>query len=458
MYLDKFLTEYDDSLSSELNIDPLGVLVIWSAFGQAIFKGRVNSISNDVRNYTLNLFHHYVLKSLVEDDAVLLGSALHKRYSSKADLNFRYACLIHLENLFVYSMLAHESSAGADTVGVLGISKARRRWNESHHNPLISFGHEGDCQVLVRQTMLGVSGRYKTPMIEMKFFDREYRYDLPGGEPQWSRVEELVAKTPSLQSLYTQLRTYLQQLIAQSSARELKFNVEAVSRSLQLAYVEAFSTPAFVGSYSREFWLAVTELDRGAAGALYRVLQKSLNNPRAEKLSPPELFAKASEDPSLDAAEKDRIAHICLLEPLLTELDLMFTLMLTDKRQPLEQAAEAWSQLGRNKQTLPRLAAEIENQPSMFSVLSDTGRKRLRQLLDVSKEPSIECQMRALHDYHCRVMERRGQLPWLRLGDNTLHLDVAARRQPTREQRGWANNYYVPQFKNLLLGLWGVTA
>ena len=65
MYLEKFLTEYDEGVSSELNLDPLGLQVIWSAYGQKIFKNRISSISNDVRNYTLNLFHHYIVRAVV---------------------------------------------------------------------------------------------------------------------------------------------------------------------------------------------------------------------------------------------------------------------------------------------------------------------------------------------------------------------------------------------------------
>jgi hypothetical protein len=37
MYIDKFLTEYDESLTGEMNIDPLGQLVIWSSWGQDLF-------------------------------------------------------------------------------------------------------------------------------------------------------------------------------------------------------------------------------------------------------------------------------------------------------------------------------------------------------------------------------------------------------------------------------------
>ncbi len=60
MFLNRYLTDYDDSLTGESHIDPMGMLVIWSAYGHQIFQNRVNSISNDVRNYTLNLFNHYL--------------------------------------------------------------------------------------------------------------------------------------------------------------------------------------------------------------------------------------------------------------------------------------------------------------------------------------------------------------------------------------------------------------
>ena len=55
-----FVTEFNDSIVGETYLDPLGQLVIWSTYGQQIFDGRVSSVSNDVRNYTLNLLNHGV--------------------------------------------------------------------------------------------------------------------------------------------------------------------------------------------------------------------------------------------------------------------------------------------------------------------------------------------------------------------------------------------------------------
>ena len=54
IFLNAYLTEYDDSLSGDSYIDPIGTLIVWSALGRQVFDDRVNSVSNDVRNYTLN--------------------------------------------------------------------------------------------------------------------------------------------------------------------------------------------------------------------------------------------------------------------------------------------------------------------------------------------------------------------------------------------------------------------
>ncbi|HKM97036.1 MAG TPA: hypothetical protein VJY99_10120 [Buttiauxella sp.] len=83
MYIEKFLTEYDDSLTGELNVDPLGQLVIWSSWGQDIFHSRITSIANDVRQYTLNLMHHSVLRQLLADDKQQTAGAMKGLYRTQ---------------------------------------------------------------------------------------------------------------------------------------------------------------------------------------------------------------------------------------------------------------------------------------------------------------------------------------------------------------------------------------
>lgn len=116
MYIEKFLTEYDDSLTGELNVDPLGQLVIWSSWGQDIFHSRITSIANDVRQYTLNLLHHSVLRQLLVDEKLQTSGAMKGLYPKKQLQEFRVACLIHLENIYIYSMLAAEKEASLSLV------------------------------------------------------------------------------------------------------------------------------------------------------------------------------------------------------------------------------------------------------------------------------------------------------------------------------------------------------
>ena len=163
--LNGILTEFDDSISSEINIDPLGVLVIWSAFGQDIFRRRVSSISNDVRNYTLNLFNHAVTRSLIQDESIVLPKSWQFGSQGKRSLAFKRACLIYLENLFTYSILEAEQQEKEpkviQTAGVLGISKARRQWEEKNSGATLKllFSDKPEAHLLVRQPLLGVSGR-----------------------------------------------------------------------------------------------------------------------------------------------------------------------------------------------------------------------------------------------------------------------------------------------------------
>lgn len=460
MFLNEFLTEYDDSLGSELNIDPLGLQVIWSAFGQQIFQNRISSISNDIRNYTLNLFNHWLIKNLIDDDLVALGSGLKKVYAGKNDLNFKHACLIYLENLYVYSVIAHQDTADLESTGVLGISKARRRWYERGGNPRLSFSHNSEAQVLVRQTMLGVSGRYKTPLVEMGFFNRQYHYSLPTAAPLWKRAEALIKSVPTLSRLYGVLRLHLRDLLASNSG-EPKRDFSDIPTTLKLALIEAFPSSAAVGARTCDFWLSVTELDQGAPGALYKVLSPAKSGEGLSSASAAAVFEKAVKHP-LPPEAQDKLEHVRLLEPLLGELDLLFNLMLAEKSQSLEQAERRWEALGRNAATLASYAAPIEENVAMSSVLSATGQSRLNRLLILARQGDVPAQMCALLNYHAQVMESRGQSPWLTLVNGAqLKLHVRPRSEPTFADRPlgcWVHQYYIPQFRHLLGGLQGVAA
>lgn len=48
MFLSPFLTDYDPELAGDTYLDPMGTLIVWSAFGQQVFPinaGRIAEFS-----------------------------------------------------------------------------------------------------------------------------------------------------------------------------------------------------------------------------------------------------------------------------------------------------------------------------------------------------------------------------------------------------------------------------
>ena len=461
------LTEYDDSVSSDMNVDPLGMLVIWSAYGQKIFRNRISSISNDVRNFTLNLFNHAVIRQVMEDDDIVPSTALlrEKDYAGhgKQALPFRQACLVYLENLYAFSMVAAEVRPipGLATGGVLGIAKARRDWRAHENNPELLFSHRKEAHVLVRQHSLGVSGRYKTPLVQMGFFDNRYNSRAANCLALWDKVETMLfGRWPALAALRKMAVMHLKEVLATPKASP-RIRLNAIPRPLRDAFVTTFRSPQAVGQHARDFWLEVSELNRGAAGALYAALQQEWleDGTRDASRNPAEVFAEARQTSGSDAATQAQLEHVMLLEPLLGEIDLLMTMMLSAKSQTLDDVAREWKHAGRNAKTLQKIAAPVAANAAMLAEASGATAARLKKLLALAMEDTLHDQVRHLLTYHEQVMQARSQSPWLRLtARQELKTDVGVRSVP--DQVGppgtrWVHHYYLPQFRVLLDGLRG---
>ena len=456
-FLQPLLTDYDDSLSSDSYIDPVGLLIIWSAFGRQVFRNRINSISNDVRNFTLNLFHHYLVKKLIEDDDVALNHALQRMYLNKDGLNFKQASLIFLENMFVFSILRHEASlVGVDPAGILGISNARRRWMNEERCPALIFTHEPAGQILVRQLGLGVSGRYKTPLMEIGFFDGNYHYHKPAYQGRWAKAEKFIAGRPN--SLLGKAARGAYEFLKECVSRPIqggKLRFDDVPPELTRAYARAFASPQVVGSYAKTFWLGQTELDQGAAGALFHVLEDT------EDLAPQEVVERALER-GLPSSEKAKLEQIVLLEPFLADCSLLFTLMASRRTQSTGDVADAWAKFGRDATRLPQAAKAVSEHPNLPAIKGTAAAARLMQLVAAANAGSLDDQMRAIAIYHSRGMQSRGQVSWLNVGsDGTIKVHARTVSLPEPDSRtpgSWHNNYYLPQFRSFVNGLRGADA
>jgi hypothetical protein len=457
LFLFRYLTEYDNSLSAESYIDPIGTLIIWSAFGRQVFNNRVNSISNDVRNYTLNLFHHFLIRKLVDDDSAVLSHSLQQKYQGKDVLQFKQACLVFLENLFVYSVLQHEKKDGVEAAGILGISNARRRWDKDDGDPVIVFTHEPAGQILVRQLGLGVSGRYKTPLMDIGFFDSSYQYHKPAFQPHWANAQTLIAGNPK--GLLGKLEQVVYPFLKECAATlrhggKLKFS-DKVPQKLTSAYARAFASPGVVGSYARDFWLQQTGLDSGAAGALFAVLEANVDDQ-----SDPQQVLEQALLKQLPAADKAKLDQIAQLEPFLSDCTLLFTLMAAERTHSVAAVAEHWERSGRDTKRLSYLAQQVSEYADLPAVKGSEAARRLKQLRQVGNAGGFEQQVRSLADYHQAIMQSRGQLAWLAVEhDGTIRVSARTLPRPRPEDwppGAWYNQYYLPQFRRFVMGLQGV--
>lgn len=456
-FLSSYLTEYDESLLGDSYTDPIGTQIIWAAFGRQVFNDRVNSVSNDVRNYTLNLFHHHLVRRLVADDGVQISLSLRQQYKDKNALAFKQACLILLENLFVFSVLRHERMQDVEAGGVLGISKARRRWEQDGEKTRLVFTHGAEGQVLARQLGLGVSGRYKTPLMKMEFFDTAYQYHLPRHHARWTEVESFIHQQSSgvLAKLEREAYRFLGKQIP-SLRHKGAIVLSNVPESLTKAYAMAFSSPRAVGMYARDFWLGQTGLDTGAAGALFQVLQDDQNHELIPRTVVEQAIARAAQP-----TERAKLEQIARVEPFLADFALLFSLMTTARDHHVDEVTAAWrNRYRRYDGHLPALAKRAGELASLPVLKGTEAGRRYFALQMAAQAGSTEDQVRALATYHGQVMQMRGQPSWLSIENGAtikVHARTAAAPQPEQRPPGtWYNNYYLPQFRSLVKGLQGV--
>ncbi|TYC55214.1 hypothetical protein ETQ85_14425 [Zoogloea oleivorans] len=292
----------------------------------------------------------------------------------------------------------------------------------------------------------------------MEFFDSNYDYALPKSRPLWHKVQkQLLADSGPLVGLKKLLLAYLTTVLA-DGRRVPEHQFSCVPKKLRQEFVNAFSSPTGVGTYARDFWLEVTELNKGAPGALYEVLNQEWMRDDCRRPTA-EVFALAAQCPNLAQADKDKLENVRVLEPLLGELDLLLDVLLSAKSHSLDDVTAIWKALGRDEHTLTNQATHIETNASMRAEISGTARERLDELLKLAQGADVRQQVKRLINYHNKVMEARGQSPWLRLlGGRQLKIDVRTRPLPKMMERPlgtWVNQYYIPQFRHLLSGLRG---
>lgn len=448
------ITDANKDIASSLYIDPLGMLVIWSSYGEAIFEKRVNSISNDVRNFTVNLMHHGVVQSLISDSSFVIPEHLKSLVGDKTGSRFAQTCLLHLENIYVFSMLTAEEK-NVDKSGILGSNNGHKKFKDSKDNPTLIFTNEREGQILVRQLGLGVSGRYRTPFLELGYFDKYYHYNHDDiSKQRWDEYRQLLAQNTVLQSYFDAAVSHIKRLIKNTESSKLPPEIQFtdISEGLKQTCRSAFLSSKEVGKITRDYWLNVTGLDHGAAGALLKVLKLKSEKEKVVPIEPENIFADALD--LTDGEARQKLEHVMQVEPFLTRINLLFTLICRQNSQTMRDIESEWLKYGGTNATLADLYKNISD--SAKHVLTGSARHRFEKLSGVAQCDTLQQQIAELISYHKFVMHTRGQQPWVELRNGITKLHARPLSPPTPANKlKWVNSYYLHQFNNLIRGYFG---
>ena len=444
--LNALFTLPDHDLSQDSSVDPMGISAIWTSYGQAIFKDRLTTIANDARVFTINVFHHAVLRSLFEEYSDELEAAL-KQYSDwRSEFEMKSGLLIFMEDV---STLAYsddyDTSIAVEKNGVLGLSKWRSVKNNGDPQGYILRASRNHG-ILKRQIIMGMSGRYKNPLIEMGFFDRFYRYDHPRNLEAWKQCEPWLQEWKSVSELRSLLINYIRTVLLSRRTKGHPFvplrQAENEASFLQLltGYRSAFGKRA-LHPLTQEFWLDQLGIRRGAGMAVFNSLRE--NGPVNGPIPYEHIFQQALLQVANESEEHAKIKSILDVAPFLSHGEFVLRFLsqrgikkLDDHRKELNQLRMLWNEsvVFAENHTLPRL----------------------QQLVQLAKfRGDLSEWITAVMSYHSTIMQGRGGSAWVQLNTDQTMQHFYAPSLPTAyntieqyiELKPWLHSYYLDSLK-----------
>ncbi len=448
--LSSFFTEYDDSLSAGILRDPLGFQVIWSTLGKRIFNNKITSISTDIRNFTINLFNHYIVKTIEEDFNIQIHKNLAEFYVNKSHNLFKTSLIIFLENLLVYSFIENTENKNINIEGLLGSSNAANKYKKNNKIDLKIIVND---EVLVRQIQLGINGRYKTPFMLMNFFDDNYNYN-PKDNP-WDIIEKLFSKWKPVLNLKTNLINLIANMISTDNfcmkeeySSKQKFTIafiplKEISESIKNLYIECFGdTINIPNTIKKEFWIKHLGLDTEPAKTLYDIVA---NIKKYYISNNKDIFKKSNK---VNKQKDDRIINIIKLEPFLSKIDFLFRSLCIQDIRNLEDYSSFLNEkefnINPKKEELRTIIAE-----------DSEAKERLKKLLDIDFSDIKKC-AKQLFKYHQDIMKFRGLPAWFSINGNKIkHYSRVYKRNSIikRNPDTWIHSYYIDTLNSIAKGI-----
>jgi len=447
--LDAIFTDYDESIFSDGSIDPMGLRIIWTSIGSKIFHNKLNTISTDIKLYTLNLFHHYILQKCIREEEDSVNRLIRKKpYFNKSDL-FE-GLIIFLENVLINATYNQRDSS----ISVPGVNKlGNLKNNESKRGTIEKISVNRDKGILVRQYLLGIHGRHKGPFVQMGVFS-ENTEDIYFNTEVWKDAANIFKDSPwkEADELLTDL---IKNKLLNSNTKPgafIEYKVEEIlTQNLSTKYVALLKKENYVNNKIKTFWLNRLGLNSDAAGVLYKTyLTQNTNDTNFQKVLVDAY--NESKDPYLGA--------INAIEPLLTLIDKCINRILSSATLKIEDELKVFIEGWLNENEV-----DIASIKSFFAVqfLNQEATNRLSKLLEIysnaiqSKDPA-EYFIIHLIKYHQDIMKSRGNLNWVSIGaDNKISVHksnyISDPYLAYLKSKSWVNSYYLPTVASLHKGL-----
>jgi hypothetical protein len=300
--------------------------------------------------------------------------------------------------------------------------------------------------ILKRQIVMGMSGRYKNPLIEMGFFDRFYRYDRPQSIELWAQCKHWLEEWTAVAELRSSLLAYLRRDLLKRRTKghpTIALNSAASDPAfLQLmqGYRKAFGKRS-LHPLAQQFWLDQLGIRRGAGMAVYEALRTYA--PESGPVPYENVFRQAVTQLTDEPEEQTKVQSILEVAPFLSHSEFILRFLaqrgikkVPDYEQELSEFRKLW-----------RTSIHFSPNPAI---------PRLQQLAALAMaDGTTRDWITGLFNYHGTIMQARGGSAWVQLNtDDTLHHFYAPSLPGSyntigqyMELQPWLHSYYLDSLK-----------
>lgn len=443
-----FFTVPDPDLTQESSVDPMGLLMIWTEYGQSIFNEKLTTIANDLRVFTFNIFHHHIINRLYLDYTEEIQKAKNYYKTWQTEFDVKAGLLIFLEDLVTHVFYNSEyyEDSEIEKIGILGMSKARMLYNSKNNDEIYLVANKR-AGLLKNQLNLGMSGRYKGPMMNMEFFDRSFTC-MPKA---WEHVNKFMDKwTPAMELEASIVKLITKHLIKcpkkeypHISVKELKST--SLWKAISNRYLQCFGSKRLPKEI-RKYWQDRLGLLSGAPKALYDEIAKT---DVSEPIDHYQIFYKARKQLAGEQVEISKIDRILNVEPFLSHSEYLLRYL----------AQPGIKRISEEEGILEKLRAEINSSNMVYAENTNPRLKELQSAM-FAQGTMIEWVMGILA-YHKKLMTMRGGNAWVDLDEynNIKHyfaptLSDSLNTIPKYlKERPWLHTYYLETLRSIYIGL-----